>query len=135
MIAADKFLICDGGIHRKHPTAPVTGGYMSFHFQYNGAVFKMLKHENQAKTSNDSEYKALQYAIYSIVLHKEYSRVLEGTIVYMDSKLVVNQVNGVWRVNAEHLVPHVIHSKKLINDYNLELKWLPRSIVFDHLGH
>ena len=134
-ILSDKFLICDGGIHRKHPKAPVTGGYMSFHFQYNGAVFRLIKHENGAKSSNDSEYLSLIYSIQGMVFNARYQSVFPGTIIFMDSKLVVNQVNGIWRVNAQHLIPHVLVCKRLIKDYQLELKWIPRKVVFEVLGH
>ena len=49
-------------------------------------------------TNNDAEYMSLIRAMEEAILYG-----LEGIIVFMDSKLVVNQVNNKWKINYNHL--------------------------------
>lgn len=54
------------------------------------------------RTNNEAEYEALIWAIQRV---KEITR---GDVVFhSDSELMVRQVNGVYRVKKEHLVPLV----------------------------
>ena len=72
-------------------------------------------------TNNELEYLALIYAL-EYIKNRNYT---EEIIIHSDSKLIVNQVNGGWRVTTETLRP--IYKKcmeKLLD--NITLKWVPR---------
>lgn len=78
-------------------------------------------------TNNELEYLALLYALEYIRSKKSYSE-LDITI-YSDSKLVVNQVNGGWRVTTERLTPLNKKCKRKMTD-NITLRWIPRERNF-----
>jgi ribonuclease HI len=87
-------IICDGG--RRSDVA--YGSYKLL-----DATGSLLEH-NQAMfgdgTSNEAEYKTLITALRKVV--KEYPDV-EHVDIYMDSALVVNQVQDEWNCNFDHL--------------------------------
>jgi len=46
--------------------------------------------------------------------------------VRTDSQLVVNQVNGAWRIKAAPLRPLVEEARRLLADLGGRLEWIPR---------
>jgi ribonuclease HI len=46
--------------------------------------------------------------------------------LFSDSMLVVNQVNGIWRVKAVHLQTFVAEAQRLIKEVNGTITWCPR---------
>jgi ribonuclease HI len=78
-------------------------------------------------TNNWAEYTALGKLLRYLV-EVAYS----GTVIVLgDSALVVNQVNGGWKVNAPHLVPLVSRCQSLIDELKVKgceviLNWVPR---------
>lgn len=77
-------------------------------------------------TSNVAEYTALTQAVHDAsVLCRKYG---EGRFLFLgDSKLVVEQVNGNWRVSADKLRPLVNNVQMLLDGLpEWELRWIPR---------
>jgi len=72
------------------------------------------------KTNNEAEYTALIKGLESIV-SENYDKVL----VKGDSLLVINQMNGVWKVKASNLIPLYKEAKLLSNKF--------KSISFEHI--
>jgi ribonuclease HI len=79
-------------------------------------------------TSNVAEYTALTMAVHDAITvcqhHGDNEFMFRG-----DSKLVVEQVLGNWRVQSERLRPHVNHVKMLLDGlpwWNIE--WIPRKL-------
>lgn len=73
-------------------------------------------------TNNEAEYCALM-----AVLDAAVEAQVQNLVIYGDSMLVINQVNGEWLINAEGLVPlckTVLKLKALIPD--VRLCWIPR---------
>ncbi|SDH70044.1 ribonuclease HI family protein [Propionivibrio dicarboxylicus] len=74
-------------------------------------------------TNNEAEYTALM-----AVLDAAIQAGVEDLIVYGDSQLVINQVNGAWLIKAKELVPlckTAISLKAQIP--NIKLCWVPRT--------
>jgi len=77
-------------------------------------------------TNNIAEYHALIYAL-AIAQHLE-----DNIIIKSDSKLVVEQVNGNWKVKDPKLIPLckdaliLINARKQLFGVSTELQWLPR---------
>jgi len=86
----------DGGA-RKNP-GPAAIGIMIFDEHYNE-----LNHYKECigdTTNNVAEYKAL---IKSLELSTKHTR---GEVyIFMDSELVINQMNGFYRIKKDHLLP------------------------------
>lgn len=68
------------------------------------------------RTNNEMEYEALLWA-----LRRE-----EKCVIFSDSQLVVNQVNGLWKVKEPRLFPLCQEAKKLLAEKFCTLKWIPR---------
>lgn len=77
-------------------------------------------------TSNIAEYTALTMAVHdAIVLYKDLGQ--EQFLFKGDSKLVVEQVLGNWRVQADRLRPYVNHVQMLLKGLpEWDLQWIPR---------
>ena len=72
-------------------------------------------------TNNEMEYLALLYALdYVNNRHKKNS-----VIIYSDSKLMVNQINGDWQVTTDHLQPLYDKCIKKMTD-KIKIKWVRR---------
>jgi len=82
----------------------------------------IVKKRGVKYTNNELEYLALIYAI-------EYIRTnqLTNVTIYSDSKLIVNQVNGKWRVTTEALTKlHEKATTKLSKCCSVQLCWIRR---------
>ncbi|KLU61427.1 14.7 kDa ribonuclease H-like protein [Peptococcaceae bacterium CEB3] len=74
------------------------------------------------KTNNEAEYLALIELLKYLRETKA-----RGVWVRGDSQLVVNQVNGSWRVKEPHLWPLCAEANELISETRIaNLKWVPR---------
>jgi len=76
------------------------------------------------RTNNEAEYEAVLMALLMC-----WSADLVDPVIYSDSTLVVNQVNGKWRCNNEGLRP-LLHSIEEIQDvFRFRLVHVPRGYV------
>lgn len=83
-------------------------------------------------TNSVAEYRALIEGLELAQLHG-----IKRIRVFVDSELVVDQVNGVSRVRAEHLKPWHNEALVLFNQFpNWRISWVPRkwNKVADHLA-
>ena len=72
-------------------------------------------------TNNEMEYLALLFALdYINNRHKK-----DNVIIYSDSKLMVNQINGDWQVTTDHLQPLYDKCIKKMTD-KIKIKWVRR---------
>ncbi len=101
---------------------------------------EVVRHEFSAGlTNNEAEYLALIRGLQDII-----SRIIElgqspadwHIDVKGDSNLVVNQVNGKWKVKAEHLKPYIYEAQELLKQFGSHtLTWHDRSNSVRVLGH
>jgi len=72
-------------------------------------------------TNNEAEYKAL-----IMLLEEIAARGLKKAVVYGDSRLVISQVTGRWKVREERLRPLAERSRELVSATGAVLLWVPR---------
>lgn len=72
-------------------------------------------------TNNVAEYKGLILGLKQL----KYLNISK-VIVKGDSMLVINQMNGKYKVNAPHLIPLYNEVKKLIKDIDITFLYIPR---------
>jgi probable phosphoglycerate mutase len=73
-------------------------------------------------TNNVAEYNALKAAILEVRKINSIARVS----VRMDSKLVIEQMTGNWKVKHPDMRALVIEIQGLVRDMDVEFKWIPR---------
>jgi len=105
----------DGGT-RNSNICMVDGSYVAVRYRGNNL------------TNNELEYYAVLYALGHI--RDKYKQ--EEVIIYSDSQLIVNQINGEWRVTTKCLID--LHNKCLRMLTNkIKIMWVPRK--FNLAGH
>lgn len=77
----------------------------------------IIKKFNIDKTNNEMEYEALIYAL---------QECKKNSIVYSDSQLVINQVQGNWKVKQQHLLPLMLKAHTLLVEKDIKLEYIPR---------
>lgn len=88
-------------------------------------------------TSNLAEY----YSLYFLLLMIR-DQEIKNIIIHSDSRLLVNQMNNVWKIKNEGIIyqPLAIKSQSLLNDLKkncqIQIKWIKRekNKVADHLS-
>ena len=80
-----------------------------------------IKTRGGAPTNNELEYLALEYALQYI--YNRYKN--KDVTIYSDSLLIVNQINGKWRVTTEHLIPLYEKCNKKMTE-KIKLVWVSR---------
>lgn len=84
-----------------------------------------------ANTSNEAEYIALIRALEALL-----EMDADSILILGDSRLVVNQVNGAWKVTAKNLRPLNQKAKSLFGKLkNALLVWWPDDQSKHFLGH
>lgn len=78
--------------------------------------------EGKGMTNNVAEYTALIKALEWLDTQDIHDRIT----IYGDSKLVINQVNGLWKVKSETSKKYVPVVRDLIKNKDVRLKWIPR---------
>ena len=73
-------------------------------------------------TNNFAEYSGVIAGLKLAIKHDQSARYL----VQLDSKLVVEQLNGNWKVKSKDLMPLVSEASKLASKLNVEFQWIPR---------
>ena len=81
----------------------------------------IIKTRGGEPTNNELEYLAVLYALdYINNRHKK-----DNITIYSDSKLIVNQINGEWRITTERLQP--LYDKCIKRMTNkIKIKWIGR---------
>lgn len=81
----------------------------------------IIKQRTGDLSNNQLEYLGLLYTISYV--NNNYSR--KNVIIYTDSLLVANQMNGKWRITTEHLIPLWKKCNKYITS-NIKIIWVRR---------
>ena len=88
----------------------------------------VVRYRKKNPTNNELEYLALLYAL-GYIRDKYKSK---QVTIYSDSQLIVNQMNGKWRVTTPNLIElHEKCSRMITN--KIKLKWISRK--FNLAGH
>lgn len=81
-------------------------------------------------TNNRAEYLTLIRALECVKANR-----LQDIVIYQDSQLIVNQVNGEWRVKDADLRPLRDQAAGLLKAVNGSLRWVRRDVIVEKLGH
>ncbi len=83
-----------------------------------------------ATTNNEAEYQALIH----LLIYLARMNTHEHITIYSDSSLVVNQVNGNWKINKHNLqlLYNIVDS---IIGIDYDLVWVSREEIVKELGH
>lgn len=84
-------------------------------------LFTVSTYIRKRGTSNEAEYLALDRAFDELS-----ERGIEEAVIYTDSQLMWNQVNGRWGVFARTGRKHVFRLRKKLKLGRHTLKWIPR---------
>lgn len=76
-------------------------------------------------TNNRAEYEAVLAGLIMCWSSEE----IKDPIIYSDSQLVVNQVNGIWRCENPSLLPLLFSIKLIQREYRFRLQKVPRAHV------
>lgn len=90
-------------------------------------------------TNNEAEYMTMLEGLRSILARLQQESRDPATVtieVFSDSKLVVEQVSGRWKVRQAHLRPFKDEALRLLSQFSTwKLIWQPRSESVRLLGH
>ena len=113
-------IYCDGG-SRGNPGPAALGVYIpDFKKEYSQYLGKT--------TNNDAEYQAIIFALKKIkqLVGKEKTKKTEAEIK-ADSELIVNQLNGEFKIKEKNLIPFFIEIWNLKQDFKkVSFKHIPR---------
>ena len=113
-------------------------GYGSFDITRNGKLFdrQIELQFGDAMTNNQAEYLSLIGALKSIVENPDVDPENIAIIIRGDSKLVINQINGVWKVKHINMQPLWAEARGLLADVkDWKAIWHDRSNSVRKLGH
>ncbi len=74
--------------------------------------------------NNQAEYEAVLIALMLC-----WAAGLEDPIIYSDSNLVVNQINGEWDCKNEDLIPLLLSVREIQEVYRFRIRHVPRNLV------
>jgi ribonuclease HI len=112
-------------------------GYGSYQITLNGEPVRLERLEfGDNITNNQAEYRTLIAALAWLGTELGSHRAAAHVIVHGDSKLVINQVNGTWKVKHENMRPLVAAAKQEIAGFgSVQLMWHARVNSVKRLGH
>lgn len=79
-----------------------------------------------ARTNNEAEYEAVIAALLICSMSD-----LVDPIIYTDSAVVANHVNGKWRCKNAALVPLLMTIQDIKEEYNFRIVQVPRAFVWE----
>lgn len=112
----------DGLCEPVNPNGVATYGFVVYHdkkcIKKEGNVIG----EGKGMTNNVAEYTALIKALQWL----DTQAINDQIVIYGDSKLVVNQVNGLWRIKSDTSKKYVPIVRDLLRGKDFMLEWIPR---------
>ncbi len=113
-------------------------GYGSYEIMSNGEPYHFvdrMEHGDRL-TNNQAEYMTLIEALKWLAHDLGDAREDAKVAIFGDSKLVVSQVNGVWKVKNQNMIPLVREAKELFRQFGrCTIEWHPRAKSVERLGH
>jgi len=109
----------DGG-SRGNPGPAAIGGIIK---DSQGKTIHKFGEKIGIATNNVAEYQALIFAITWIIKNKNKLGSLKSCHFFLDSALVVNQLNGLWKVKNSNMRQQIICTRQLEADLRLPIKY------------
>lgn len=126
-------LFVDGGTFDDNPGSAIYYSVVAKNGSgYDRWIYR--KRNDNYKTANQSEYVAIINALDQVL-----ERGLNGEQIHIhsDSKVMVNQVNGKWRVRDETLrnLYGQVHERLSTISSPVHIQWTPREEIYKVVGH
>ena len=115
----------DGSCYPVNPGGTACAGYVIKRKGQTIAKGSKIVGKGKEMTNNVAEYTALIAVLEELRKRQLHN---EEIIIKSDSQLLVNQINGNWKVKSQLLYPLYREAKKQIANYNLKIKWIPREL-------
>lgn len=112
------------------PVNPGGSMGMGIHFQVNDNPIRKYGHKVPPapdNTNNVAEYKALEWLLNTLILEQ-----INDADIHIkgDSKLVVMQMKGTWKIKSGHYRTFALRCKMLLHDLSIgnriKIDWVPR---------
>lgn len=112
-------------------------GYGSYEIISAGEAYRLGREEYEGQiTNNQAEYMTLIEALRWLANDLGDARRNARVTIHGDSKLVVNQINGTWKVKHANMKPLVEEARKLFGQFReCTISWHPRAKSVERLGH
>jgi len=115
----------DGCCYPVNPEGTACAGYVIKRKGLTIAKGSKIVGKGKGMTNNVAEYQALITVLEEIRKRQLHN---EEIIINSDSQLLVNQMNGNWKVKSQLLYPLYREAKKRVANYDLKIKWIPREL-------
>ena len=121
-------IFCDGG-SLNNQSAEKRNAYLSY--KVNDVIYR--EKDLGKLTNNEAEYRSLISSLNFLLDNRLQNN---EVIINMDSALVVNQVNGNWKIKSPSLIKLNKVSKNLVDKFpKLILQWIDNLKMKQVLGH
>lgn len=113
-------------------------GYGSFEITSKGDPYHVADRMEYGDnlTNNQAEYMTLIEALKWLSADLGAESKQATVKIFGDSKLVVSQINGVWKVKNQNMIPLVKEAKELFRKFGTcTIEWHPRAKSVERLGH
>ncbi len=120
----DKIIINTDGGSRSNPGPAAIGGVF---YDQNGKEIHSFKKFIGRATNNEAEYQAIIMALDILVKSKWFSEnnIAEKEVVCrLDSQLVVEQINGNYKIKQDHIKLLVAQMREMINQMKLNISFV-----------
>lgn len=105
--------------------------YYSFKIKDGGKIVHWTKKKQlEGQSTNLAEHVAMNAGV-----AKAFQMGYSKFTVYCDSQLVVNQINGDWSCNHEHLEKWKSSTRQMVAGYDIIVKWITRRDIVKELLH
>ena len=108
------------------PINPGGTGCAAYLIKRNGRIVEkgaVVLDVSKEMTNNVAEYSALIHALQAV---RRLGLDKEKAVFRSDSKLLVSQMRGEWKVKGSRIVPLHAKAKELTRGLDIDFKWVPR---------
>ena len=125
-----ELIICytDGACEPHNPNGIATYAYTIDFGNGEGWKYANVWGAGEGMTSNVAEYAAVRELL-NLLLYRGDALRHQKIMVYSDSRLVVNQLSGLWKIKGGEYIPILLDIKTLLPKFDdLTFWWVPRDL-------
>lgn len=119
-------IICyfDGACEPRNPGGNMGFGAIIFIDGIEYKSYSLFVQAHKSNSNNVAEYSSFKWILETLIKDGLHEKII---FVYGDSKLVIEQMKGYWRIKFGYYVPVAKECKELLKSFkNIRLQWIPR---------
>ena len=120
-----RYLLQADGASRGNPGPASYGAVV---LDQNRAVIAELYESIGIATNNQAEYRAIIAALQALRKIQDQSSEVIQVHIQMDSKLVIEQLAGRWKIKNSELAKLASEAQSLMRQFQVSLEWIPREL-------